>query len=484
MANIVFVYREEENLGVEYLSAVLRARGHTTALVFDAKPRQHFSARSREHYNRRADTMAERVAALQPDVVAFSTVTQDFIPFLAIAERVKQRAPCFTVFGGVHPTAVREELYTYRAIDFVAIGEGEHSLPALADALDRGDMPVVPGIGINRPGYRHPIQDPAIVADLDDLPLPDKELFYGKQRYLARVYTIMASRGCPFKCSYCFHSFWRSGPKRVRRRSIGHIIDELAYAKKRFRPAVVWFLDDNFIGRPDWTMAFCDAYKHHVGIPFKAIIHPAFASGRAIEAMRQAGCVRVNFGVQTVNEELKRTVLNRSESNDQIRRCAQALHKSGIYFSIDHLFGIPGDSTANLDVAARFYNEIRPKAILNFFLTYYPGIPLVDYARNKGLLDEHAIAEMRAGIVPDNMRGGSLTDQKEVTYYAFLFALLPALPAGLFARIIRGRWLKGLPYRFMAFLFLPRVLRALANPISRLFLLRELRKRLPGGRIG
>ena len=151
---IVFVHNGYESLGIEYLSASLRAAGHETALVidpclFDEAGFWHSPALARIFSYREA--VLRRVKALKPDLVGFSVFTDTWPWALDLAREIKKRTGAMTVFGGIHPSSAPEAVLAEEAVDFICLGEGDLALPALAAFLRSGG-PLPTGIRTKKDG--------------------------------------------------------------------------------------------------------------------------------------------------------------------------------------------------------------------------------------------------------------------------------------------------------------------------------------------
>ncbi|MBU3917592.1 cobalamin-dependent protein, partial [bacterium] len=151
---------------------------------------------------------------------------------LKTAETIKRFHPhCKIVLGGHHPTAMPSHVMECKAVDFVLRGEGEVSMPLLAEAL-KNDLPLeqIPGIVFRKKDQTLHVNSPAIMKNPDDYPLPALELI--KHRYYRRAgkgsAVITASRGCPMKCSYC--SVSATSYLTYRRRSIPNVLNEIEIA--------------------------------------------------------------------------------------------------------------------------------------------------------------------------------------------------------------------------------------------------------------
>jgi anaerobic magnesium-protoporphyrin IX monomethyl ester cyclase len=297
MSRITFVYPDFESLGVEYLMAVCADAGHDVQLAYyEAEDMYLGRVRKRVSYDKLLDTI-ERT---DPQVVAFSCVTDNFRYQLRCAELLKQkRGDIFTIFGGVHPTAVPQETLAHRCVDAVAIGETEDSLiELLAQTTPGGQLrPTrpVPGIVFKSDGRLMGEFREGDLPNLDTLPLPGKEAFLPHLGDMTHEYRIITSRGCPYRCSYCFnsHLYRLRGRTLLRRRSVSNVIWELRHAKQKFGIKRVVFVDDSFTTQRKWVVEFCEQYKREIDLPFACLANPAYLSDEIARSLAAAPYTRL-----------------------------------------------------------------------------------------------------------------------------------------------------------------------------------------------
>jgi uncharacterized Fe-S cluster-containing radical SAM superfamily protein len=454
--HVVFVYGAYENLGIETLSACLKRAGHRVSLVYspllfrDAT----LDLPGPASWLNRDDALVERAVRLEPDLLAVSSVTDWFqwqIDFVRAFRRRRPGTP--VIWGGIHPTTAPERVLAHPEVDWVCVGEGEEALVELCDALDAGRGPE--GIA-NLRGRGFANAPRPLIRDLDALPFPDKDLFYAHAPYLKSAYTIMGSRGCPFRCTFCnndaLRRIYADDRPFVRRRSVASMLDELEQGLRRHDFRAVLFEDDVFTGDIARTRAFCEGYKRRIGRPFVIETHPLTTDPEELALLRDAGCVQVEIGVQTLNPEARRRV-GRHESNAQIEAALRALSQAGIPFFCDHIVGLAGDDVGFHEQALRLYNEVRPSRLNCFFLSYYPGTGVAEDARNRGVLDPDLEARILAGRTGSNEQFGSLTDADEraqADSLRFIFAWLPLLPRPMVAWLLDGRRYRRLPRSVLA----------------------------------
>lgn len=447
---VVFVALGQEQLGISMLSAVLRRAGHETALAFNPAlfhDRYYFDVPVlRDVFDRTAQTIEDAVA-LEPDLLAFSVLTPTYQWCLDVARQVKARTGCAVIFGGVHPSAVPEVCLEDEAVDYVCVGEGDLAFVELCDALEGGGRRPprpIPNMWW-RDGERI-VEGPnaAFIQDLDALPFPDKELWEDALDVGAH-YLTMSSRGCPYRCTFCFNNFFarlpgKGGGKYVRQRSVEHQMEELRQSHARYRLRYVEMADDIFTVDKEWIRAFCRSYARDVGAPFQCLIHPRFIDRDIARWLKDANCQHVQMGVQSADEEYKRKVLLRVEKDGHLRRALEALRDADLPVKLDHILGLPGEPRSAQEEARALYVEFPPRRVQTFWLTYMPGIDLTRQALAEGLLTQAEVDEINRGrsrVFRHAHMDVRREDDAAVFYrrYDVLFRALPMLPALIRDRI-------------------------------------------------
>ena len=178
----------------------------------------------------------------RPDLVAFSCTTDYYQTQLSWAKALKEIRPdVLTIFGGVHVTATPHQVLERNEVDAIAIGEAEISF---REFIEKGtkkggfSMPEEPvkGIVFKKNGSLIGEFGEGPLADLNELPFPEKKSWRTVMpRAYLKEYRIMATRGCPYHCSYCFNSGYLKlrGRNILRHRSVDNVIAELVWAKNR-----------------------------------------------------------------------------------------------------------------------------------------------------------------------------------------------------------------------------------------------------------
>ncbi len=461
---VTLVYRAVESLGLENISAALKRAGHRVSLAFDP------DLFGEDHYaqvpalQRRLacpERTAGAILASEPDIVGFSVPTPYLQWALAVAQACKDagcRAP--VVFGGPHVNSVPLRVLVQPAVDLVLQGEADHSFPALLAELSRGSQGLeTPGVGWK--SAEGPVLNPAALPpqDLDALPLPDKTLFED-QVPMGAQYRTVASRGCPYACSFCCHSLpleraaRAAGSPALRRMGVDRVMAELRWARGRYGLRRVHFDDDVFTEDRAWLQRFCEAYRGAFPrTPFSCVTHPSNLDADKARWLREAGCTMLELGVETLDPVVRREVLHRREPSEVIERALDVATAAGLTVQADHILSLPGEGEDSLLDTARFYARYGGQLrVALFHLTYYPQTAITHMAHERGWIDDARMEAIMDGREGSIYHQGSVLDPEELRTgrdMQALFRIMPLAPR-LGQRLLRGgawRQLGALPWQ-------------------------------------
>ncbi|HEY8430148.1 MAG TPA: radical SAM protein [Sandaracinaceae bacterium] len=447
--HVTFVALGQEQLAISLLSAILRDRGHTTSLVFDPAlfhDRWYFDVPYLRDFFSRDDAVVDEIVALEPDLVAFSVLTPMYTWSVDIARRVKERVDVPVIFGGVHPSAVPEVCLEEDAVDYVCVGEGDEALPALARALEgRPGAAVRPDAPIPNLWWRG--KDGAIVRgpsapfleDLDSLPLPDRHLWEDVVRFEDNA-MIAAGRGCPYRCTFCFNNYFAelSEGRFVRQRSVESVIDEMARTKARYGVRHFEIVDDILTLNKRWMREFLSRYEREIAVPFSCLVHPRFIDDEVACWLRDAGCDRVQMGIQSADAEYKRKQLLRMEKEPHVERALEAMSRAGLRMKLDHIFGLPGEPLGAQEKAAELFRRFPPARINTYWLSYLPGTEMKRAAVEAGVISPEESARIDRGLGRTFHHGNRADLQASLGVYRryeLLFRMIPLLPRPLLERV-------------------------------------------------
>ena len=370
-----------EPQGIMYLSSALKAAGHEVDLA--VATHQDPVAVARE---------------FQPDVAAYSVITGSQRYYLDINRRVKREVEgVFSVFGGPHPTFF-PEMVEEEGVDGICRGEGEDALVDLVNALASGGPEAVLDIdnwSFQRNGDQRGagiINNPVrpYVAELDDLPFPDRALVYERDPISARskIKHFLTGRGCPYNCTYCFNhalsELYRGKGRRFRQRSVDHVIEEVRWVRDHYPLEFVVFVDDTFVLSPEWLAEFAVKYPRDVGLPFFCNTRANLVTEEQVRLLKEAGCHSVSMGIETGNDRLRNDLLKRRMSKEQILEASRLIREGGLHFTTTNMIGLP-TSTLEDDFETLELNiQARPSYAHVFIFQPYPRTELGEFTREHG----------------------------------------------------------------------------------------------------
>lgn len=378
---IAFLYSEMETLGIQYISSVLKLKGHETELFFDPVLFMDTVTRNR-FLGDRFDYGKKLIANLEkyePDLIAFSVMSVNYEWACSLAERIKKRLNVPVVFGGIHPTALPQEVLSNSFVDLVVCGEGEQAMLELVECgINRETFSRIKNL-CYREGTKivcNPLRD--LEKDLDKLPFPDKNLFYNIMPYLKENYTLITSRGCPHHCTYCCNGYLNKlyKGKYLRRRSPGNVIAELLWAKKKFGIKYVFFDDSTFSYDLAWLRAFAGEYCSKIGLPCFCWVYPSDVTPELISLLNAINCKAVEMGVESLDGKVRKEIFKRHYDNVSIENAIKLFNKSKIFCVVDNIKGCSGDLEEELRGMVRFYNRNRPQKIYIFEHRLFPKTEL------------------------------------------------------------------------------------------------------------
>src|SRR5947209_7144297 len=254
-----------------------------------------------------------RVAAFRPDLVVSEMATQSHDADLALAARVKELTGAKVALCGPHPSAIAAEVLAHSFIDYVFVGEYEQILVELVRRL-RAGQPVegLGGLSYRAAGGRIVVgQKRPLIEDLDALPFPHRRTLpldrYKVAGFPAPVLFLYASRGCPYRCTFCVWPQWfRSGSYRTR--SPRSVVDEIEQAQQGFGPfRSIYFDDDTFnLGKQRMMEMAAEFRRRSMDLPWGCNARPDQFDPEMMNRLADAGMFTIRIGVESGDPEVLR----------------------------------------------------------------------------------------------------------------------------------------------------------------------------------
>jgi radical SAM superfamily enzyme YgiQ (UPF0313 family) len=390
------------------------------------------------------NSFMDRLKEIKPDLVAISIMSISDESSRALIERIKDYSEdIFIIVGGPHPTYYPEFIHNCRA-DAICIGEGDGAFVDLLNSLESKNC--ISGIpNINTRDYVNAPRN--LVEDLDQLPFVERDLVYRSTRLgETKLKSFMATRGCPFSCSYCFNSgyiqLYKGKGKILRRRSVGNLIEEIKMVKSGYPLEMIRFGDDVFIEKEDeWLDEFCQRYSQEIKLPFYCLISPKVVTPGIARQLKRAGCISAAISIETGDEKMRFEILKRRISDQEIVDAIKTLtdHRIRTYTNI--MVGLPGATIKEEMKSLELAFKSRTTCAAFTIFTPFPGTKL-----HQLCLERKLIPETDKPVFPRSTTDKSALNcfsEKEKAVQKNI-VLLGTLANG--SRILRGIILKWLVY--------------------------------------
>lgn len=455
---VLFVGNNYEGLGIEYLSAVLKECGHDVVLAYDPTPSgvNQDSLEKSKILNKLlhwSDIIIEQIIEHDPDLIGFTVLSDDYPWALKMAKAIKKQKDIPIIFGGIHPTSMPEEVLAQECVDYICLGEGEEAFPEFVGVLEKSLEPK----GVKNIWYKkadgtlveNDIRPP--IADLNKLPFPDKDLYFDVYpAFIRNGYWIVTGRRCLYGCTYCYNNylkrFYKKGKYYVRR-SVDNVIEELEIAVKKYKIKDVFFHDDIFTHDLDWLREFSLKYREKINLPFRCEVHPGIVNNleETVQLLVDANCTAIGMGVQSVDATIRKNILKRDYSNEDIAKIIKAFKNTHIFADIDIIAGLPTETDRNFLDAARFINEIKPSGVFTPWLRFYPKTEIADIALEKEVISQKLYDASQESKTSARLTDGGSTFRKSGAKITNLMMLAPLMPRSIFYLIERFKVYKIFP---------------------------------------
>ncbi|MEN6428122.1 MAG: radical SAM protein, partial [Phycisphaerales bacterium] len=287
----------------------------------------------------------------------------------------------------VHTLSNSEEILRTGLFDYVFRGECEDAFIEFVGRLARGEsVDDVPNLACLRDGWIR-INPVGPLPDLTRLPMKDYEsmdfqrLIDAKQGWVG----LMASRGCPFSCTYCFNHVMVEAYRKdlhcsfkdlhyIRRFTVGQMIDEIRYLLENYRNIRMFIFDDDlFTFDKAYVREFCEAYRKVTDMPFVVNAHVGFFDDECAGYLAAANCRIVKFGVESGSPKIRRTILNRHMTNESIVEAIAAVERNGMHSSVFIIIGFPHEGREDVLDTVRLLGEAKPGRFRWTYFFPFPG---------------------------------------------------------------------------------------------------------------
>ena len=333
------------------------------------------------------NALAGSLRGYQPDIIAITSTTNTFNDAVRVCTAIKKFVDVPIIVGGIHITAIPEDLIG-SPFDIGVIGEGEETfLELLKKYNEKGKLQSdeIKGVAFVMDGKLVITAPRPLIADLDTVPMPDYSLFAMREYYArpkaiahgfyAKGTSMVPSRGCPdSNCSFCASDImWRN---KVRLFSAKRVFDEIEYLVTTYGLNSIIFLDDNFTTSKKWMKELAGYIANssfHKYFRFDCESIAEFVDDEKLKILKAMGCERIEFGLESGCERIARALKNDRVSVDKYSNTIALCNKNNIEILGNFIYGWFDETVGEISQTVDFIKNHAIDFIAWHTLAPYPG---------------------------------------------------------------------------------------------------------------
>ncbi|MBU4360687.1 B12-binding domain-containing radical SAM protein [Patescibacteria group bacterium] len=365
------------SLGPMYLSSVLKSKGHNCVLLIKGLEKD----------------IIESIRKIKPDLIGFQVFTGQQQWALKYTKLIKENFSIPVIFGGNHITHNPDIIEKNECIDFICRGEGEYAILELLEKMEqKKDLTDIKNIWArqNKNIYKNDVRD---LANPDDLPFPDRELYYRYPLFRSNsVRRFITGRGCPFQCTFCHNhldiELYKGKGVWARKRSALSVIEEIKQVKNKYKMKIVDFSpDDFFLSDSEWALDFLELYEKEIKTPFVFNTRPQTINMEIAKALKKAGCRGVAISIESADDKLRNEVLKKYTKINDIKEAIKCLKNEKLITKTYNMIGIPGETIEQALETLKLNMELKPTWARCAIISPYPNTNIWDAGIEAGCLD-------------------------------------------------------------------------------------------------
>lgn len=381
--------QDQIQFGISYISSVLKKNGHETALVVCSE----ISGK------KNLELIERKINDHKPEILCFTAVATEYDFIARLSAYLKERHPeLLRVLGGPHATLNPETVIKEGLFDAVCIGEGEYPMLELAEAVSQGkEASGIKNLWFYREGNIERNGARPFLDKLDEMPFPDRDMW---QEWLDEQpgsrHAIILGRGCPFDCTYCCNHALKkvADGQYYRLRSPENIIKEIEEIKKHYPSNKEIYLEIETIGIDmKWSLELCEKlyeFNKKLQTPLSFGINLRIMPNRNLDelflAFKKANFRFVNIGLESGSERVRKDVLRRHYSNNDVCEAVASARRCGIKVAFFNMIGLPGETYEEFKETVAMNRKCQPDWHFTSIFFPYPGTELYNTCKEQGLL--------------------------------------------------------------------------------------------------
>ncbi len=368
-------------LGVCYLASYLKKSTPAEVTIIDTT------------FHKDKKTIKNIILENKFDIVGISAMSSMINDAFWIAELIKKTSPhTFIIIGGPHPTVLPNETICNPSVDAICIGEGEITFAELVNK--RGNAKGVAGVWYKKQGKVIKNPDRTPISDLDSLPYPALDLV-DLDNYLKCWFqldsvkkgligiNIIASRGCPYNCSYCQPTLRKIFGSTVRKRSPKNIVNELKFLKEKYGITAFNLVDDTFVFDKEWVVTICNGMiEENLNLLWGCNSRANLVDEEMFSRMYDSGLRKVFMGMESGSQRILDEIYQKGITLMQVKKSVAVLKRLGLKVQGYFMLGAPTETEKEIWKTIKLASSLPIHEATFSVTTPLPGTHLWDKTKS------------------------------------------------------------------------------------------------------
>jgi radical SAM superfamily enzyme YgiQ (UPF0313 family) len=373
-------------LGIGYIASVLKKEGHCINII-------DLTLENVDYKN-----LSKRVKAINPDIIGISALSYEYSQVKKLSNVLKKDISRKIILGGHLASHNYDIVLNKTGVDICVLGEGE--LTAVDLVKNISDYKNVKGIAYKSSTGEISLTPPReLIKDLDSVPFPAYELFdmdryskmlmrdiYLPKKFLPkekeyRKISMEVGRGCPFNCNFCSKMF-----KRIRRRSVQSVFNEMKYLKDNYNINVFGFQDELLFINKDYIADFCKKIEP-LKVSWYGNARIDTISKEMIDLVVKNRCLLISYGVESGSEKILKS-MNKKTKPEQIKKVLKMTMRAGMPINMGLILGYPGETEETVRNTVDMLKEVGYPGLSFRYITPYPGSHLYNWCLENKIIDD------------------------------------------------------------------------------------------------
>ncbi len=438
-------------LGIGYLGAYLR-NDYDIKLLDAALEGYEFERTIHDGfrcYGLSVPQIINRIREFSPDVVGISCLYSSQFEIVAeICKSIKVVSEdIITVIGGTHPSFLAQEcMDSCKGLDFIVLSEGERTLKILLDSLKQGSsFENIEGLAFKSNGQIKVNPKKSFIADIDDIPIPAREMFKLEKYFKIDLpmglisrqspsMSLITSRGCPYECTFCSSSvYWG---RKYRMRTVENVLDEMEKLKALGIRELKFFDDNLTLDRERTKKIFQGMINRKFDFTWNTPngIAAQTLDQELVELMKESGCYEITLAIESGDQNTLRDIIKKPIDLNKTMQTARMISSLGINTYGFFIIGFPQETKQSIYNTLRFMEKIRLDRVSLFLANPLPGTELYRQCVEKGYLSGNPtfLDYFKSSFKTENFDQRFLEDLRRKWYWKYNLKLILRNPFKFF----------------------------------------------------